>query len=134
MKAGREHRVPLADEVVELLGALLRFEGSEYLFPSPRTGRPLSDAALGKVLRDLGFSVTAHGFRSSFRDWAAERTAFQNHVCELALAHSIGDKVEASYQAWRPARRRGASSCRRGPRTARLHRQSGEVVPIRGAR
>ena len=98
MKAGREHRVPLADEVVELLGALPRFDGSEYVFPSPRTGRPLSDAALGKVLRDLGSSVTAHGFRSSFRDWAAESTTFPNHVCEQALAHSIGDKVEAAYR------------------------------------
>jgi len=98
MKAGREHRVPLADEVVELLGALPRFDGSEYVFPSPRTGRPLSDAALGKVLRDLGSSVTAHGFRSSFRDWAAESTAFPNHVCEMALAHAIGDKVERAYR------------------------------------
>jgi len=98
MKAGNPHRVPLSPPAVELIRNLPRFEGSRYVFPSPYTGRPLSDSALGKVLRDLGLSVTAHGFRSSFRDWAAESTAFPNHVCEQALAHSIGDKVEAAYR------------------------------------
>jgi len=98
MKAGKPHRVPLSLQAVDLLRNLPRFEGSEYVFPSPRTGRPLSDAALGKVLRDLRSSVTAHGFRSSFRDWAAESTSFPNHVCEQALAHAIGDKVEAAYR------------------------------------
>jgi integrase len=98
MKAGKPHRVPLSPSAVELLRDLPRFEGAEYVFPSPRTGRPLSDAALGKVLKDMMIEVTAHGFRSSFRDWAAERTSFQNIVCEQALAHSIGDKVEASYR------------------------------------
>ena len=98
MKTGREHRVTLSPPALELLRDLPRFDGSRYVFPSPRTGRPLSDAALGKVLRDMGSSVTAHGFRSSFRDWAAESTAFPNHVCEQALAHSIGDKVEAAYR------------------------------------
>jgi len=98
MKAGKPHRIPLSLQAVGLLRNLPRFEGSEYVFPSPRTGRPLSDAALGKILRDLGLSVTAHGFRSSFRDWAAESTTFPNHVCEQALAHAIGDKVEAAYR------------------------------------
>ncbi len=98
MKSEKEHRVPLSDEAVRLLRDLPRFEGSSFLFPSPRTGRPLSDAALGKVLKDMGLGVTAHGFRSSFRDWAAESTGFPNHVCEQALAHSIGDRVEAAYR------------------------------------
>ena len=98
MKADREHRVPLSDEVVRLLRDLPRFEGSEYVFPSPRTGRPLSDSALTKVLRDLGFDVTAHGFRSSFRDWCAETTRYPREVAEMALAHAIPSAVEAAYR------------------------------------
>jgi len=98
MKADREHRVPLSDEVVRLLRGLPRFEGSEYVFPSPRTGRPLSDSALTKVLRDLGFDVTAHGFRSSFRDWCAETTRYPREVAEMALAHAIPSAVEAAYR------------------------------------
>jgi len=130
MKMGREHRVPLPEPALELLRSLPRFEGSACLFPSPRTGRPLSDAALGKVLRDMGQTVTAHGFRSSFRDWAAEFTAFPNHVCEQALAHSIGDRVEAAYRRGDLFKKRGklmdawGSFCTTPPAV-------GEVVPIR---
>ncbi len=98
MKAGKPHRVPLSPPTVELLQNIPRFEGSRCVFPSPYTGRPLSDSALGKVLKDMMIEVTAHGFRSSFRDWAAERTSFQNIVCEQALAHAIGDKTEAAYR------------------------------------
>ena len=97
MKAGKEHRVPLSDETVRLLRALPRFEVSEYVFPSPRTGRPLSDSALTKVLRDLGSDVTAHGFRSSFRDWCAEATNYPREVAEAALAHTLSNKTEAAY-------------------------------------
>jgi len=97
MKSEREHRVPLSDEAVRLLRDLPRFEESEYVFPSPRTGRPLSDSALTKVLRDLGLNVTAHGFRSSFRDWCAETTRYPREVAEAALAHTISNKTEAAY-------------------------------------
>jgi integrase len=97
MKAKREHRVPLSDYVVELLAALP--QTSNFLFPGERDGKPLSNMAMLQTLNRLGRSdVTVHGFRSTLRDWAAERTNFPNHVVEMALAHTIGNKVEAAYR------------------------------------
>ena len=95
MKAGKDHRVPLSDRVVELLQQLPRDDGG-HVFPGGRAGRPLSNMAMLELLR--GMRATVHGFRSSFRDWAAERTAHPNHVVEAALAHTIGNKVEAAYR------------------------------------
>jgi integrase len=97
MKAGKEHRVPLSPAAVDLLNALPRFEGVDYLFPNNK-GMPLSDMTLTQQLRRMDLTVTAHGFRSTFRDWASECTAFPRDVCEMALAHTIGDKVEAAYR------------------------------------
>jgi len=96
MKAGREHRIPLSNAAIELLESLLQTE-SELVFPSPRGGI-LSDMTLTGVLRRMNVSVTAHGFRSTFRDWVAESTAFPNEVAEMALAHTISNKSEASYR------------------------------------
>ena len=70
---------------------------SGLVFPSP-TGRVLSDSTLSKLLRELGIGAVPHGFRSSFRDWAAERTDVPREVCELALAHVNSDRVEAAYR------------------------------------
>jgi integrase len=96
-KTGREHRVPLCDRAVEILEDLPR--ESEFVFPGARQGKPLGHSALSQLLRQLGRSdITVHGFRSTFRDWAAERTSYPNHVVEMALAHAIGDKVEAAYR------------------------------------
>lgn len=97
MKAGKEHRVPLSDEAVKLLQALPRLEGSDAVFPSPR-GVWLSDMTLTAVMRRMKRDEVPHGFRSSFRDWAAERTNYPREVAEMALAHTIGDKVEAAYR------------------------------------
>lgn len=97
MKMGREHRVPLSPQAVELLKALPRVAGSDLVFPAPRGG-PLSDMTLTAVLRRMEVPVTAHGFRSTFRDWAAERTNYPRDAAEMALAHAIGDKVEAAYR------------------------------------
>lgn len=97
MKAGREHRVPLSDAAMALLAAQPRLAGSELVFPAPRGGQ-LSDMTLTAVLRRMKVPVTAHGFRSTFRDWAAERTNYPRDVAEMALAHAIGDKVEAAYR------------------------------------
>jgi integrase len=95
MKAGREHRVPLSKRAIEILDGLPR---GKYLF-SGRDARPLSNMAMLKILQPMGHSdVTVHGFRSTFRDWAAETTSYPNHVVEMALAHAIGDKVEAAYR------------------------------------
>ena len=96
MKAGREHRVPLSDATVAILAALAR--AGELVFPNA-TGGAMSKMAMFKLLRRMGCGdLTTHGFRSTFRDWAAERTAFPAEVAEMALAHVVGDKVEAAYR------------------------------------
>lgn len=96
MKANKEHRVPLSDAAVKLLDALPR--DSEIVFPSP-TGRQFSDAAMTALLKRMGRTdLTAHGFRSTFRDWAGETTGYPREVIEHALAHQLKDKAEAAYQ------------------------------------
>jgi integrase len=97
MTASREHRVPLSEPALALLRDLPRVEGIELLFPG-RGGRQLSDMSLTAVLRRMEVPATVHGFRSTFRDWAAERTNYPREVAEMALAHTIGDKVEAAYR------------------------------------
>ena len=96
MKAGRPHRVPLPDRAVEMLAALPRFEGVDWVFPG-RAGM-LSDMSLTQTMRRLGLTAVPHGFRSTFSDWCAERTATPAEVREMALAHAIGDQTEAAYR------------------------------------
>lgn len=99
MKASRDHRVPLAPESQLILAEMKEIRTSEFVFPGGRAHRPLSSMAFLMMLRRLKRTdITAHGFRSTFRDWAAERTAFPNEVVEMALAHAIGNKVEAAYR------------------------------------
>jgi integrase len=97
MKAGREHRVALSKQAIELLKALPSVDGTDLVFPSPRK-KAFSDAAMAAVLKRMNVDVTQHGFRSAFRDWAAETTAFPADVAELALAHAVGTKVTQAYQ------------------------------------
>jgi integrase len=97
MKGSRAHRVPLSDRALELLEALPRFEGVDYLFPGAKD-KPLSDMTLTAALRRMKVDATAHGFRSTFRDWVAERTSTPNEVAEMALAHAVGDATEAAYR------------------------------------
>ena len=98
MKANREHRVPLSDRAVEVLGdAADLSDGSGLVFPGARRGRPLSENTHAKLLRELGFDAVTHGFRSSFRDWAAEQTHTPHAVMEAALAHTIKNRAEAAY-------------------------------------
>lgn len=95
MKAGRQHRVPLAARAVEILNRAREIGGgSEYVFPGRAGTRPLSNMVFLMTLRRMKLDVTAQGFRSSFRDWAAEQTNFPREVCEMALAHPIENKVE----------------------------------------
>jgi len=97
MKAGKEHRVPLSDAALALLAGLPR--RGDYVFPGAREGSPLSNMALLMTLRRMGRGeLTAHGFRSTFSDWCAERTAYPGEVREMALAHTVSDKVEAAYR------------------------------------
>lgn len=98
MKAGKEHRVPLSEAALQIC-ANAQTDADAYLFPGAAAARPLSNMALLMLLRRMGRNdLTAHGFRSTFRDWAAERTGFPAEVAEMALAHAIPDKVEAAYR------------------------------------
>jgi integrase len=98
MKGGREHRVPLGAAALAIVKERVE-AGGEYLFPGGKVGTPLSNMAMAKLLERMGRSdVTVHGFRSTFRDWAAERTGFPREVAEMALAHAIGSEVEAAYR------------------------------------
>jgi integrase len=100
MKAGREHIVPLSPAALRVFrrAAELRTEGFAFVFHGMKRDKPMSDMTLTKLLRDMGESVTAHGFRSSFRDWVSEATQFQGELAEAALAHTIENKVEAAYR------------------------------------
>jgi integrase len=96
MKGDKEHRVPLTAAVLKILGDE---PGDGFLFPGARVGRPLSQMAFLMLLRRMGYGhITVHGFRSTFRDWAAERTSYPNEVVEMALAHAIPSAVEAAYR------------------------------------
>ena len=102
MKAKRPHRVPLCDRAVAIVHeaeALRRnpaSPGNALVFPSQR-GKPLSNMTLSKLVKEQGIAAVPHGFRSSFRDWASERTNHPREVVEAALAHIVGNKVEAAY-------------------------------------
>lgn len=97
MKGKREHRVPLSKQAIAVLKAAPRVEGTDVVFPGVK-GQPLSDMSLLKVMRTMGLEQVPHGFRSTFRDWAAERTNFPRDLAEMALAHVVESKVEAAYR------------------------------------
>lgn len=99
MKAGREHVVPLSDPMIAILQRVEKFKRgpASLVFPGTLKNKPLSDMTLTKVLRDLDRTETVHGFRSSFRDWVAERTTFPPEIAEVALAHVNSNKTEAAY-------------------------------------
>ncbi|WP_372374166.1 tyrosine-type recombinase/integrase [Vreelandella venusta] len=105
MKANREHRVPLSHQAVELLTNLPRVKGNTHIFAGMKQGRPLSNMSLLQFMRGLGYGPSGeqgnyvpHGFRSSFRDWTGEVTSYPRDVAEMALAHTIENKVEAAYR------------------------------------
>ena len=99
MKAGREHRVPLSERAVEVLTkAKALGAGSLLIFPGRSGTKPLSNMVFLMALRRMNVPITAHGFRSSFRDWAAEATNLPSEVAEMALAHTIENRVEAAYR------------------------------------
>jgi len=102
MKAGRPHTVPLSARAIAVLEEAAKHRKSDdsaaLVFPGERTGKPMSDMTLTALLRRLELKATAHGFRSSFRDWCAEATTFPREVAEAALAHALESKVEAAYR------------------------------------
>ena len=97
MKARKEHRVPLSESALEVIRKATRHEDSDLVFPAPR-GSTLSDMALTAVMRRMEVDAVPHGFRSTFRDWAGERTHYPRDLAEQALAHVLENKVEAAYR------------------------------------
>lgn len=110
MKTSREHRIPLAPRTIEILEEMvqLRSDGEDFVFPGQKPDAPMSNMALNMLLRRLECDVTTHGFRSSFRDWCGEETAYPRELAEAALAHVVGDETERAY-------RRGETLERRRP-------------------
>jgi integrase len=99
MKAGQEHRVPLPPAALAILEDMRAIRSGDFIFSNGRGSQPISNMAMTMTLRRMGRGgLTVHGFRSSFRDWAAERTNFAREVAEMALAHTVSDKVEAAYR------------------------------------
>ena len=96
MKAGNEHRVPLCKQAFHLLQELPHFTGNDLIFPAPRGGM-LSDMALTALMRRMQANAVPHGFRSTFRDWVAEKTNYPRDMAEFALAHTLDNKTEAAY-------------------------------------
>lgn len=99
MKAGREHRIPITERMAEILAEMNSKRINGFVFPGSRRDSPLSDMTLAKVIRSAGIhDATVHGFRSSFRDWAAERAPYPREIAEQALAHVVGDATERAYR------------------------------------
>lgn len=98
MKAKREHRVPLSEAAISILKSIQKNPKSKLVFDSTKDGKPLSDMALTAVMRRMKVDAVPHGMRASFRNWSAEETAYPNEVCEMALAHAVGNAVEAAYR------------------------------------
>ena len=135
MKAGVEHRVPLADDVVELLRQMPRIEGCDWIFPGMKS-KPLSDMSLTAVLRRMKRNeITVHGFRSTFRDWASESSAssFGRESAEHALAHSLPDRVEAVYRRGDLFERRIGLMAAWADFCATSSEAAATVTPIRGS-
>jgi integrase len=140
MKAHREHRVPLSARALAILQEMQAASHSDnpdaFVFPGPKPGKPLSNMAFLMLLRRMGqANLTVHGFRSSFRDWAAERTNFPSEVAEMALAHAVGSKVEAAYRRGdlfekrRRLMQQWATYCNVAPAQER----QGNVTPLRAS-
>jgi integrase len=128
MKSGSEHRVPLSDRALKIISQL---PNSEFIFPGRKPDKPLSQQAMLELVRDMrGKGATVHGFRSTFRDWAAEQTSYPNELGEIALAHAIRDKTEEAYRRGDMLEKRQrlmadwAAYCERPP-------VKGDVTPIR---
>jgi len=97
MKMQEEHVIPLSDRATEVLQQAKALGDDGLIFPGMRSGRPMSDMTMSKLVKELGYSVDIHGFRTSFRTWVQEQTNTAHEVAERALAHKTTNKVEAAY-------------------------------------
>jgi integrase len=133
MKGARDHAIPLAPAVIELLQGLPHEEGNDLVFLGPRPGMPLSDLVLMTLMRKMGRSEVVHGFRSSFSDWAHETTSYPDNVIEMSLAHLVGSEVTRAYHRKDLLEKRRrlmdawAEFCTSPP----VAQESSKVVPIR---
>ena len=131
MKGGKEHRVPLSAPTVTIVDKMRDEYGGEFLFPGGKRAKPLSNMAMLALLDRMGRSdLTAHGFRSTFRDWAAERTNHANEVVEMALAHAIDNKVEAAYRRGDLLEKRRLLMLDWATYCARNERKNSTIMPI----
>jgi integrase len=131
MKTGREHRVPLSDQALGVLRSVEKL-GKTHVFPGHRSSA-MSSMTMLMLLRRMKSDVTVHGFRSSFRDWAAECTGYSHEVCEMALAHTISNKAEAAYRRGDLFEKRRRLMAKWGVYCAKEHGTQAEVVPFRVA-
>ena len=131
MKGDKEHRVPLPERVLEILAELPREAGADALFPGRSAGGFLNQDAMADVLGKLRPGFTVHGFRSAFRDWAAETTGYPNHVVEMALAHAISNGVEAAYRRGDLFEKRARLMREWCAYCTRIEEPVGLIVPIR---
>jgi len=131
MKAGREHRVPLSDQALTILRSVEKL-GKTHVFPGQRGG-PISGMTMSMLLRRMHTNVTVHGFRSSFRDWSAECTGYSHEACEMALAHTIGNKAEAAYRRGDLFEKRRRLMADWADYCGKEHVTHADIVPIRVA-
>jgi integrase len=131
MKARKEHRVPLSDAAMTIVERMAELRQSDFVFPGRFGGALAADSMLALTKRLAGQPVTSHGFRSTFRDWCAERSSFPHEVAEMALGHTVGDAVERAYRRGDlfEKRRQLAEAWARYCATPQAE---GRVVPIRG--
>ena len=135
IKAGKEHRVPLSSAAILILETMKKDGSGDHVFPGGRGGAGLSNMAMLKLLERMGRSdLTVHGFRSTFRDWVSERTSFPREVAEMALAHAIGDKVEAAYRRGDLFEKRQKLMEAWSTYCGTTLPQSGKLTPIRGSK
>jgi integrase len=139
-KAKREHKVPLPKQAVRLLSTLPRMAGTSLLFPNPK-GKALSDMALSQLMRgmrergELSVEAVPHGFRSTFRDWAAEQTSYPDEIRKAASGHAVGDAVKEAYQRTDLLeKRRHLMTEWAGFLDQAVVERSASVTPIRGAK
>jgi integrase len=136
-KARQEHRVPLQPQAIKLLKSLPKLAGSNLIFPS-RTGKALSDMAFSQLMRgmrersELTVEAVPHGFRSTFRDWAAEQTSYPDEIRKAASGHTVGDSVKEAYQRTDLLEKRRNLMNEWSNFVDHLHQQkSAKVTPIR---
>jgi integrase len=135
MKNGRQHSVPLSDRAVAILRELKHLPDNPHVFPGTKRGRGLSPRALSMALERMQDSVTVHGFRASFRTWSAERTNYPREICEVALAHTVGNDTERAYQRGDLLDKRRRLMDEWAKYLTKPPSKGGDVVPLRrGAR